>query len=193
MIKLPGGQKLAIDKRKLEDAFFSKQDAKLIEQLKLMEKMKEGKEALRKVSGIKSNDVLEKLIALDVRPETLVSLGQVPLVEIAWADGELDEKERKAMLKAVVDAGFEKGSINYSVIESWMTHKPSKELLTAWVHYARGLCENLTEEEKNRFREKTIDRAMQIAKSSGGFLGLGKKISKAEQKVIDTLNTAFEK
>jgi hypothetical protein len=193
MATLPGGQKLSVDRRKLEDAFFSNQDAKLIEQLRVMEKMKESKEALRKVSGIKSDEVLEKLVALNVRPETLVSLGQVPLIEIAWADGKIDEKEREAMLKAVVDAGFEKGSINYTVIESWMTHRPPKQMLTAWVHYIRGLCENLTDEEKNRFREKIIDRAMQIAKASGGFLGLTNKISGAEQKVIDTLKTAFEK
>jgi hypothetical protein len=192
MKKLPGGQKLNIDRRKLEDAFFSKQDARLIEQLKVMEKMKEGKEALRKVSGIRNNEVLEKLIALNVRPETLVSLGQVPLIEIAWADGKMDAKERKAMLKAVVDAGFEKGSINYTVLESWMTHRPPRQLLTAWVHYTKGLCENLTDDEKTRFREKTLDRATQIAKASGGFLGMGNKISLAEQKVINTLKTALE-
>jgi hypothetical protein len=192
MKKLPGVQKLNADQRRLEDAFFSKQDAKLIEQLRLMEKMKESKEALRKVSGIKSDEVLEKLVAMNVRPETLVSLGQVPLIEIAWADGAVDEKESAAMLKALEDAGFEKGSINYTVIESWMKHKPPQQLLTAWVHYTRGLCESLTVEEKDRFREKIIDRAMQIAEASGGFLGLGNKISKAEQKVIDTLKTAFE-
>ena len=193
MKDLPGGRKLDTDQRKLEDAFFSKQDAKLIEQLALMEKMKEGKETLRKVSGIKNDEVLEKLISLNVRPETLVSLGQVPLIEIAWADGEIDAKEREAMLKAVVDAGFEKDSINYAVIESWMAHRPPKELLTAWVHYTQGLCETLSEEEKNNFREKIIDRAKKIAEASGGFLGLGNKISEAEQKVIDILNSAFEK
>ncbi|MDO8302849.1 MAG: hypothetical protein Q7T18_06385 [Sedimentisphaerales bacterium] len=193
MGKLPGNKELNPSRRKLEDAFFSKEDARLIEQLALMEKMKEGKEALQKVSGIQSDEVLEKLVMLNVRPETLVSLGQVPLIEIAWADGEIDAKEREAMLKAVENAGFEKGSINYTVIESWMTHRPPKELLSAWVHYAQGLCENLTEEEKERFREKTIDRATLIAKASGGLLGLGNKISAAEQKVIDTLNSAFEK
>jgi hypothetical protein len=74
-----------------------------------------------------------------------------------------------------------------------MTHRPPKNLLSAWVHYTRGLCESLTAEEKERFREKIIDRAMQIAQASGGFLGLGNKVSKAEQTVIDTLKTAFEK
>jgi hypothetical protein len=180
-------------RRKLEDAFFLAQDAKLIEQLRLMEKMKESKEALRKVSNIRNDAVLEKLISLHVRPETLVSLGQVPLIEIAWADGAIDAKEREAMLKAVVDAGFDKGSINYTVIESWLTHRPPKSLLSAWIHYAQGLCESLTTEEKQNFRKKIIDRATAIAESSGGFLGLGNKISNAEQKVIHMLESAFEK
>ena len=193
MKNMKGGHKLVADRRTLEDAFFSKQDAKLIEQLHLMEKMKEGKESLRSVSGIKNDEVLEKLVSLNVRPETLVSLGLVPLIEIAWADGELDTKEREAMLKAVVNAGFEKGSINYTLIENWMTHRPPKELLSAWVHYIQGLCESLSEEEKKNFCEKIVQRARMIAEASGGFLGLGNKISKAEQNVIDTLKAAFEK
>jgi hypothetical protein len=188
-----GGLKLVADRRTLEDAFFSKQDAILIEQLRRMEKMKEGKESLRSVSGIKNDTVLEKLVLLGVRPETLVSLGLVPLIEIAWADGKIDTKEREAMLKAVVNAGFEKGSINYTLIETWMTHRPSKELLSAWVHYIQGLCESLSEEEKKNFCEKTVERARLIAEASGGFLGLGNKMSKAEQKVLDTLKAAFEK
>jgi hypothetical protein len=193
MRTLPGRHKLEKDRRTLEDTFFSKRDAILIEQLKRMEKMKESKESLRSVSGIKSDEVLEKLVSLDVRPETLVSLGQVPLIEIAWADGEIDEKEREAMLKAVINAGFEKGSINYTLIENWMTHRPPKELLSAWVHYIQGLCESLSEEEKKNFCAKIVDRARMIAEASGGFLGLGNKISKAEQKVLDTLKSAFEK
>jgi hypothetical protein len=193
MGKLPKGMTFEISQRKLEDAFFAKEDNRLIEQLAIMEKMKENKESLRKVSGITREDVLEKLVAMNVRPETLVCLGMVPLIEIAWADGEIDEKEQAAMLKALVAAGFEKGSINYTVIESWIKHQPPKQLLTAWVHYARGLCGNLTAEETQRFRNKIFDRAVQIAVASGGFLGLGNKISDAEQKVIDMLMSAFEK
>ena len=193
MRKLPNGQKLALEKSKLEDAFFSKQDAKLIEQLKALEKMKLDKEALRNVSGIESDEVLDGLIAVGMRPETMVSLEQVPLIEIAWADGSIDEKEREAMLEAAVDAGFEKGSVNYTVIEGWMKRRPPKQLLEAWTEYARALCENLTDEEKRCFREKVINRAVRIAAASGGYLGLGNKISKAEQQVIDALNAVFEK
>jgi hypothetical protein len=188
-----GGHKLEADRRTLEDAFFSKQDAKLIEQLHLMEKMKESKESLCSVSGIKNDAILEKLVSLDVRPETLVSLGLIPLIEIAWADGEIDTKERTAMLKATIHAGFEKGSINYTLIENWMTHRPPKEMQSAWVHYIQGLCESLSEEEKKNLCKKFIDQATEIAETSGGFLGLGNKISKAEQNVIDTLKAAFEK
>ena len=176
----------------LEDAFFSSRDAKLIEQLQLMEKMKESKEALRKVSNIKNEAVLEKLVSLDVRPEMLVPLAMVPLLEIVWADGTVDDEEREAILKAVVDAGFDKSSVNYAVIENWLTHRPPAKLLSVWLHYTQGLCENLSGKEKKDFCKELVDQATAVAESSGGFLGLGNKISKAEQKVIDTLKTAFE-
>jgi len=50
-----------LDKRgkTLEDLFFLEQDKILIEKLRQLEKMKETKEALAKVSGIADEDVLQ--------------------------------------------------------------------------------------------------------------------------------------
>jgi hypothetical protein len=96
------------------------------------------------------------------------------------------------MLLTVVDMGFDKGSINYTVIESWMTHRPPAKLLSAWLNYTQGLCESFSEEEKKNFCKKIVYRATAIAESSEGFLGLGNKISKAEQEVRGTLKTALK-
>jgi hypothetical protein len=84
----------------LEDLLFLEQDRILIQQLHRMEKMKETKESLAEVSGITNEDVLQKLVELDIRPDVIASLALVPLVEVAWADGEIDEKEKAAILKA---------------------------------------------------------------------------------------------
>jgi hypothetical protein len=179
-------------RRTLEDAFFRKRDAILTEQFHKMEKMKQTKQALQKVSGISDQKVLDKLVALNVRPETLASLAMVPLVEIAWADGSVSDEERDATLKAAVKNGFAKGSIDYALIESWLARRPSDSMFEAWTQYIRGLCANLNKTQIAHLRDELIGHARDIAETSGGFLGLISKISKTEKAMIGRLKAAFD-
>lgn len=180
-------------RRTLEDAFFRKRDAILAEQFHKLEKMKETKQALQKVSGITDEKVLDKLVALNVRPETLASLAMVPLVEIAWADKSMSDEERDAILKAATKNGFAKGSIDYALIEGWLARRPPNSMLEAWTQYIRGLCANLNKTQIAHLRDELIGHAQDIARASGGFLGLTSKISTAEQAMIDRLKAAFGK
>jgi hypothetical protein len=177
--------------RNLEDLFFIKEDQKLIEKLRTMKKLQETKEELSKVSGIKNDKVLQKLVDLNIRPETLASLTIVPLIEVAWADGTVDDKERTAVLKAIEHLGFAKGSTDYELAFQWMTHKPDSELLTAWIHYIEGLCEQLSDAEKIALKTDLVGHAKNIAEASGGILGLGNKISKEEAEMIAKMEKAF--
>lgn len=177
----------------LEDSFFENEDKKLIENLRAMQKMKKNIESLSAVSGIKNDAVLEKLVSLDVRPETLASLCMAPLVEVAWADGNIDESEKTAILSGAEKNGVKKDSIDYSLLKQWLTHKPSSELLDAWTVYINGLCEQFDKEEKNNFKSSIMDNAKKVAEASGGLLGLGigNKISKSEKEMLDRLEKAF--
>jgi hypothetical protein len=89
------------DARALEDAFFTKENARLLEQLK--EKQK--REALREVVQIKDETFLDRLIELGIGPETVLALTLVPLIAVAWADGTLDGRERDAIIKAAEEKG----------------------------------------------------------------------------------------
>jgi hypothetical protein len=178
-------------KKNLEDEFFFKEDQRLINQLKEMRKLKETKAELSKVSGITDEAVLQKLVDLNVRPETLASLSLVPLVEVAWADGEVDEDEKRSVLTGAEKMGFAKGSTDYTLLTEWMQHKPSPKLLEAWIHYVQGLCGVLTQKEMAELKRKFIGQTKSVAEASGGFLGLGNKISKAEEDVLKKLDSAF--
>ena len=63
--------------------FFYEQDRRIIEQRKKLQQLKETKDNLAKVSGIQDDDLLEKLVALDIRPETITTLIGIPLIEVA--------------------------------------------------------------------------------------------------------------
>lgn len=175
----------------LEDLFFLEQDRILMEQFHRMEKMKETKESLAKVSGITNDDVLQKLVDLNIRPDVVATLALAPLVVMAWADGEIDEKEKAAVLKAAGEC-FAQDSPDLTILKQWLEHKPGPQLLVAWKHYVKGLCEQMTHSQKAAIRTGILGHACRVAQAAGGFLGLGNKISEAEQKMLEQLDAAFE-
>lgn len=175
----------------MEDLFYRKEDQKLIEKLRAMKQMKDDKRSLSEVSGIHNDAVLEKLVKLGIKPETMACLAMTPLVEVAWADGKVDEKERAAILSAAEKEGIIEGSIEYALLKQLIATKPTPALLEAWRHFIQGLCEKLTEQEKSDLKAEIMAHAQAIAKASGGFLGLG-SVSKSEQQMIGYLESAFE-
>jgi hypothetical protein len=178
--------------KSLEDLFFFEQDKILIERLRRLEKMKETKEAIARVSGITNEDVLQRLVELDIRPEIVASLALVPLIAMAWADGKIDEEEKAAVLSAASESFVSKGSLDFDLLRQWMEHKPNARLLDAWRHYIEGLCERLSNHQKTALKKDLIGHARLVAKATGGFLGLGNRISKAEKEMLEKLESAFD-
>lgn len=176
---------------RLEDEFFAKQDAILIEQRRKLAAMERTQSALASISGIRNAAILKKLVELEIQPDLLATLALVPLVEVAWADGEIQDNERKAILDSATKTGMSKGSIDYTILEEWLKKNPPKSLLTAWIHYVEGLCETLTPEECDNLKHNLLDQARTVAESAGGFLGLVSPISRKEQAVLDQMAAAF--
>lgn len=177
--------------RRLEDSFFATQDKELIDQLRVIKQMKESREELAKVSGIANEQVLDNLVQLGVRPETLAALALVPLVEMAWVDGEVDEAEEKAVLKAASDHITGDNHVALTLLDEWLRHRPPKDMLDAWQEYARGLCEHMPPTVVNALKRELLGHAKAVAESSGGFLGFGRKIGPEEQAMLDKLDAAF--
>lgn len=178
--------------RQLEDLFFMKRDALLIEKQKELQKMEHTRQALSEVSGVTNPAVLQKLVDLEVSPEMLASIAVVPLIEVAWVDGEIQEEERKAILRGASDVGWDKGSVDYVLIDEWLKHRPPPKLLRAWVHLVEGLCEKLPDKERKALKESLISRATAVAEAAGGFLGLTSPVSRTERDMLRRLEDAFE-
>jgi hypothetical protein len=134
----------------------------------------------------------EKLVGLDIGPETWAAVSLVPLVEVAWADGRVEAKEKWAVLSAAEANGIAPGSPSHTLLESWLARRPDGRLLEAWGLYIVDLCATLEEAEKSAVREQVLGRARRVAESTGGFLGLGSKISSEEEIVLSELAKAFD-
>jgi len=177
--------------KSLENKFFREKDSQLLEKLKAEMEGKEAQQALAEASGISDAAVLESLAANNVTAESLTSVSLVPLVSVAWADGNIDDKEREAIVKAAEGSGIKTGSASHSLISSWLSEKPSAELFDSWKSYVGGLKESMPPEAYGQLKDSVITRAKEVAAAAGGFLGVG-KVSEQENKVIAELESAFE-
>jgi hypothetical protein len=172
----------------LEDMFFAKESEKLREALRDKEEKEDKKAALSAASGISDDAVLEQLVALDIRSDTLAALSLVPLVEVAWADGTMDDSERSAILSAAADSGLSAESA--SLLDGWLATQPSSKVLSAWKNYVSALSGTLDTAARYSLKKELLSRARAVAESAGGFLGIG-KISREEEEKLEELERAF--
>ena len=81
-----------------EEAYFRSKDAEMVDKLRKVFDEKRDKEELGKATGITNDEVLTRLMNINVRGEMLTVFNLYPLVEIAWADGSFDQAEGEAAL-----------------------------------------------------------------------------------------------
>ncbi len=175
----------------LEEAFFAQQDQELLRRLKEADAKKSKKEALSAASGITDDSVLEKLVALGVDGATVAALSLVPLVLVAWADGEMDAKERGAVLSAAAEAGVEEGGPGHQMLGRWLATRPPPQLLATWTDYVRAISPTLSDGARQQLKSDLLGRARQVADAAGGFLNAVWKTSPAEMDVLAKLEKAF--
>jgi hypothetical protein len=176
--------------RSLEDAFFLEHDRDLVERRIQLHRMQKTKEALAEVSGIKDQAVLDQLVRLGVGPETLAALAMVPLIEVVWADGRVDDKERELVLAHAKKQGIQVGSIEHELLDRWLRLRPGNELLEAWRHYVDALCYRMDEAARGALKNELLRDVRAAARASGGFLGL-RAISSQEKAVLEKLESSF--
>jgi len=175
----------------LLDVFFHERDQQLLNAFRERLERTDRRAQLAQVSGIHDEAVLDRLIELNIEPETLAAMAVVPLICIAWADGRVQETERQAILAAARTAGVQPQNGRYPLIEYWLSERPSAELLEAWEHYIQGLCQRLDEHEIGELRRDLLGRAREVAEAAGGILGFGNKTSAAERAMLARLEQAF--
>ncbi|MBD0274628.1 MAG: hypothetical protein ICV73_22195 [Acetobacteraceae bacterium] len=175
----------------LEEVFFAQQDQALLRRLKEADEKKSKKEALAAASGVTDDSVLEKLVGLGVDASTLAALTLAPLVLVAWADGEVDARERAAVLSAAAEVGVEENGAGRQLLDRWLATRPPPQLIAAWTDYIRAISPQLDEAAKRQLKSDLLDRAHKVAGAAGGLLGVGSRTSSTEKEMLARLEKAF--
>jgi predicted RND superfamily exporter protein/CRP-like cAMP-binding protein len=140
---------------------------------------------------IEEDEFANRLLDAGVDHDTLTALTLVPLVEVAWADGRMDDEEKVAVMEGARVVGFEPGSPSFRVLEMWLENPPTRVLTEAWQDYIRAACQVLSVESCIHLEASIIGRARDVAEAAGGVLGFG-TVSRVEARVLARLAEAFK-
>jgi hypothetical protein len=178
--------------RALENQFYDKENKEKLSVMKAKLDAQQSREDLRKASGMTDDQVLDKLVELGLRSNTIAALSLVPLIEVAWADGEIQDNERTAILQGAHGKGLEQGTDGYELLQTWLRKKPDPALFEAWQSYIKALASQLNDEQNKLLKNQIVGFAKMVAAAAGGFLGIG-KVSSSEEQSLARIEHAFDR
>ena len=141
-------------------------------------------------SGITDRAVLKLLSDLEVSSSVVAALALVPLVEVAWADGELAPEERASVLLASAEQGIRPGTRAHGLLATWLEHRPTRTLFEAWESYIEAVMEPLVPAERDQLCRDLVGRARDVARAAGHRGGPG-SISPEEERALERLEDAL--
>jgi tellurite resistance protein len=179
-------------RRKEEEEYFRKREEQLIDKLRQRRSEEATRGRMAERTGMADEEILRDLEALGYTPDTVVLLHLVPLVEIAWADGGVSDRERALILEAARTRGIQAGSAADQQLTIWLATRPSADFFEKTLRAIGAILEARPSEEREADRRDLLSYSMAIASASGGILGLG-KVSQEEQQVLARVTQELER
>ncbi len=169
---------------------FPRQDAKLLEKLRAQAKLGDLATALKEKLQVDDTELLEEIGNLGVTSETGAALLLAPLVQVAWVDGVVTDREREAVLELAASRGVPPGSPAHAKLVEWLDQRPPDRLFDVALTTIKVGLSVLPPAER-REREQRVENACRhVAVASGGLAGLfgmGGEINKLEAKLLETI------
>lgn len=166
-----------------EARFFAKKDAeareKLRQQAEVAAQHLQDRRKIGETLGTSDDALIERLRTLGFDGETARIFDLLPLVHVAWADGSIQSKEREAIFEILKARGLERGGKAWGFVEWLLEKKPPQ----AFLDETLGLLRDCVAA-SGRPATDIVDLSIQVANATGGFLGLGGKISGEERDLI---------
>ncbi|HEU0309799.1 MAG TPA: hypothetical protein VFR36_01085 [Sphingomicrobium sp.] len=178
-----------------EAAYFRQQDAKLLDSLRQRAPLDEIAKALGEKLQVDNPELLERVRQLGLKPETASALFVAPLVQVAWVDGSVSDKEADTVLRLAQGRGVEADSPGFGQLIAWLQVRPADELFDTAVEVLHYSFSVLTPAEKEDRIKRIVEACQEVAAASGGglskLLGLGSGVSEIEASMLDTLTATL--
>ncbi|HWP44332.1 MAG TPA: hypothetical protein VNO14_13895 [Blastocatellia bacterium] len=189
---MPEKDAFADRRRALEEEYFQKKEKELIEKLHRRAALEAERRKLSEMIGVSDQDILNDLQELGYTAETLNLLHLVPLVQVAWAEGEVSSRERELILEAAIARGIKEGSAAYEKLNGWLTKRPDEEFFEETLRIIAAIIESLPAEKRAAGESNLLSHCERIAEASGGILGIG-RVSDEERKALKRIASELER
>lgn len=131
-------------------------------------------------------DLIAALRRLGIEPAGFRAVALLPMIEVAWADGEIQPGEADLIVNAARER-FALPPATLAIVRRWLDHRPSD----AAFRDARAVLRALANRSGPlRLDVETLDDVItlcwQVARAAGGLFGLG-VVDASEREVLETL------
>ena len=144
-------------------------------------------ERMAEASGISDREILADLQALGYTPDTVTLLRLAPVVEVAWAGGEITNGERAMILGTAATLNVQWESPAHFQLLDWIVCRPSSAFFEKSRRAVRSALRALPGNERAERQRDLITSCRNVAVASAETLGIGREICDAERRVIDQL------
>lgn len=174
-----------------EEEYFRKKEKELIEKLKKKAASEAHRKGLAEAIGLENQQILDVLEEMGFDRSTVILLFLFPLLQVAWSDGEVSEEERALILQAARTHGVEEGSPAYEKLGGLLRTQPASFLFDRALRVIQDLLQFQKGEPRQTTSARLIDACEKVAAASGGFLGMGPKVSAKEKEVLRRVASAI--
>ena len=172
--------------RALEEEYFRRKNRELLDKMQQEARSEEARRAMGEQLGITDPEMLRELQKLGFTPETVVLLPLIPMVQVAWADGDVTDAERSALFKVARARGVAEGSAAHHQLSSWLADRPAPDVFSGATRLIRAILDAPAGDQKTLSGDELVAYCESIATASGGLFGLN-RISSEERAILTSL------
>jgi hypothetical protein len=169
--------------RRVEDEYFRKREQELMDKLKRKAEEQAARKHLAEQAGVFDEEILKDMEDLGYKPETLMLIHLIPLVQVAWAEGGVSDRERTLIVEAARSRGIQPGSAADRHLATLLTERPSDAFFEKTLRAITAMLDGAAPEQGEADRRNLLTYSTAIASASGGILGFA-RVSVEEQRVL---------
>jgi hypothetical protein len=170
-------------RRSQEEEYFQRQEQQLIANVRQGRREEAARRRMAERAGVADPEIVRELESLGYTPETVVLLELVPLLQVAWSEGGVSDRERALIIGAARGRGIEEGSAADQQLATWLAMRPSADFCERTLQMIGAILRTRPTNERETSQRDLVSSCMAIASVSGGMLGFG-KVSPEEQDVL---------
>jgi hypothetical protein len=157
---------------------FRREDAKLIAKIRERAHVDEIAKALAAKLRVDDAELLRRIRDLGLDQQTAPAILLAPLVQVAWAEGNVTDAERKVVVGLAESRGVTPGTPAHDTLLQWLQQRPSDALFETATEVMRVGFSALPAEEREERIKSLVDTCRRVAEASGG--GLARLIGMAD-------------